>query len=528
MFSETDGSRKAIGDIHVLFHDGLYHLFHLVLPNHDFIAHAVSTDAIHWRRVRNAIFLGDPGSWDDLMLWTMHVSPDPRNEGGWRMFYTGLSRRDRGLYQRVGLATSEDLYVWKKHPVNWKDKRGPNDPEPVKKARAESLRTEANEITALVDPESCYPIAPSPEHYESELEEGRHLVSFRDPFFFEDEGRGVLLVAARVKDGPVVRRGCVACFSETRPYHFKAEPPLLHPGLYDDVEVPNIVVIGGERYLIGSIREDAKIRYWHAGSECSDWRSYHDNVLMPQGNYAGRVCEDGNGWMLWCFFAMNREDRTANNLMPPPKRLCRAEDGVLYLKTFEGFDEWIEDAVEFERPSLLLKEARGHEMKRIEDGWHLESRFGFQAFLFDGALADFRLDCRLAINGKGKCGFVFRIDPESQDGYYLSLDLLKGIAQLRAWGTAREFQGEFMMSFKTIQSGNWVARGDCGEDFSLMVFGSYIELSIGGRIVLSLADLDFKKGHLGIYADSCSLSVTGISLHPMREPEQRDNQLVGG
>lgn len=47
MFFVTDGSRKAIGDIHVLFHEGLYHLFHLVLPYHDFIAHAVSTDAIH-------------------------------------------------------------------------------------------------------------------------------------------------------------------------------------------------------------------------------------------------------------------------------------------------------------------------------------------------------------------------------------------------------------------------------------------------------------------------------------------------
>ena len=63
MFSETDGSRKAIGDVDVVWHDGLYHLFHLVLPNHDFIAHAVSTDGINWRRVRNALFIGDPGSW---------------------------------------------------------------------------------------------------------------------------------------------------------------------------------------------------------------------------------------------------------------------------------------------------------------------------------------------------------------------------------------------------------------------------------------------------------------------------------
>jgi len=528
MFSETDGSRKAIGDIHVFFHEGLYHLFHLVLPNHDFIAHAVSTDAIHWRRVRNAIFLGDPGSWDDLMLWTMHVSPDPHKPGAWRMFYTGLSRRDRGLIQRLGLAVSDDLYLWKKHPVHWKDGRGPNDPDLVKTARKQSQRAESNEITAGFDPESCYPISPAPEYYESDLTEGRHWVSFRDPFFYERSGQGILLLAARVKHGPIVRRGCVAHYTEVRPHHFEPEPALLHPGLYDDVEVPNLLTIEGGRYLIGSIREDAKIRYWHAGPDCSDWRSHHDNVLMPQGNYAGRVCEDENGWMLWCFFAMKREDCTANNLMPPPKRLCRAEDGVLFLKTFEGFDEWIEDAVEVGKPTLLRKETRGHGVKQIEDGWNLESSFGFQAFLLNGPLADFRLDCHLSIDGRGKCGFVFRIDEESHDGYYLSLDLLKGIAQLRSWGTTPHSDGERMMSFKTLQSGNWVARGACGEDFSLLVFGSYIELSIAGRIVLSLADLHFKKGHLGIYADSCSLSVTGISLHPLREPEQRDNQLVGG
>ena len=295
-----------------------------------------------------------------------------------------------------------------------------------------------------------------------------------------------------------------------RPNHFEPEPALLHPGLYDDVEVPNLFTIKGERYLIGSIREDAKIRYWHAKEDCSDWRSYHDNVLMPQGNYAGRVCEDENGWMLWCFFAMNREDRTANNLMPPPKRLCRADDGVLFLKTYEGFDEWVEDALELEKPTLLLKEARGHEVRKIENGWNLESSFGFQTFLLSDPLADFRLDCHLSVDGKGKCGFVFRMDEESHDGYYLSLDLLKGIAQLRSWGTTPDSTGEFMMSFKALQAGNWVARGNCGEKFSLLVFGSYIELSIGGRIVLSLADLHFKKDVSG-YTRTPAASASRIS-----------------
>ncbi len=528
MFSETDGSRKAIGDIHVFFHEGLYHLFHLVLPNHDFIAHAVSTDAIHWRRVRNAIFLGDPGSWDDLMLWTMHVTPDPHKPGAWRMFYTGLTRRDRGLCQRIGMAVSDDLYVWEKYPVHWEDRRGSEDPEIVKKARSASLRQEPSEVSSLIDAESCFPIAAAAEFYESDLEEGRQWVSFRDPFYYQENGEGILLVAARVKEGPVVRRGCVAKYREVSPNHFSAEPTMLHPGLYDDVEVPNIVAIGTERYLIGSIREDAKIRYWHANSECTDWRSYHDNVLMPQGNYAGRVCEDETGWLLWCFYAMNKADRTANNLMPPPKRLCQADDGILFLKTYEGFDKWIEHAAQVSQPTLLLPESHGQTREKLQDGWKLGSKYGFQAFLLDGQLADFRLNCHLAVEGMGKCGFVFRLDDETHDGYYLSLDLLKGMAQLRAWGTNTDVVGEHMMHFQTLQSGNWVARGACGETFSLLVFGSYIELSIGGRIVLSLADLNFREGRVGVYADSCNLALTNIALHPMRQPSQRENQLIGG
>ena len=49
------GFRKSeVGDVDVVRHGGEYHLFHLTLPNHDYIAHAVSKDGLHWRRVKNA------------------------------------------------------------------------------------------------------------------------------------------------------------------------------------------------------------------------------------------------------------------------------------------------------------------------------------------------------------------------------------------------------------------------------------------------------------------------------------------
>lgn len=529
MFGETDGSRKAIGDVDVLYHEGLYHLFHLVLPNHDFIAHAVSTNGINWRRVNNALFIGDPGSWDDLMLWTMHVSADPHRPGHWRMFYTGLSRRDQGQVQRVGLAVSEDLFHWRKVPVHWEDHSGKHDPESVKQARRQAAADGlCGRIQGETDPDSCFPLEADPRHYESSVDEGRGIVSFRDPFFCRHDGRGLLLVAARNRQGPLVRRGCVAMLEETEPDHFRSLPPLHEPGLYDDIEVPNLIQMGGEYYLIGSIREDAKIRYWHTDRLDRPWRSYHDNVLMAQGNYAGRVCRDDKGWLIWNFFSVDRSDRTANNLMPAPKRLRRSEDGLLRLSTFEEFDRWVEGPIDARCVHPLKRECGGQRCSA--DGQHLDlqSEAGFQVFVFDEPLDHFRLKATLSLHGNGKCGLVFRVDPETHDGYYLSLDMHKGVAQLRSWKTGPPGSGERMMQFEGLQSGFWFSGGKLRADVQLMAFGSYIELSINGDVLLSLADQSFDCGLAGFYLETAHLEMSGLRVERMKSPTQADEHLVTG
>ncbi|MGB7327325.1 MAG: glycosyl hydrolase [Rubripirellula sp.] len=530
MFSETDGSRKTIGDVDVLFHDGLYHLFHLVLPNHDFIAHAVSTDALNWRRVNNALFIGDPGSWDDLMLWTMHVSPDPHHAGRWRMFYTGLSRRDQGNYQRLGLAVSDDLFHWQKTPVHWEDHRGPNDPQRVKQALRKSRSDSADCRHAMFDEASCFPLEPDPQHYEASLAEGRHWVSFRDPFYYHDGNDGWLMAAGRVNTGPIVRRGCVALLKEVEPNHFVGQPALHHPRLYDDVEVPNLIVVEDDHYLIGSIREDAKIRYWHTDKIGNRWQSYHDNVLLPQGNYAGRVCRDEKGWLLWNFYSMNLADRTAENLMPPPKRLVKNDQGLLRAVTFEGIGDYVRESVDARCIHSLIEDVGPQVQICRVDGGHLDlgCESGFQAFVFDDDVDHFCFKAKLEMQGLGKCGLVFRIDAESRDGYYLSLDMLKGVAQLRAWGTGEVGSGEHMMQFRSLQSGFWFSEIRTDADVQLIAFGSYIELSVNGRVVLSLADQSFDSGRLGVYLETAELRVSEIQLDRLASPNQTDEHLASG
>lgn len=528
MFSEVEGSRKAIGDVDVVYHDGLYHLFHLVLPNHDFIAHAVSTNAINWRRVDNALFIGDPGSWDDLMLWTMHVTPDPHQTGRWRMFYTGLSRREQGRLQRIGLAVSDDLFEWRKEPVWWEDRRGRKDPEMIKDIRESNDRKEASRHAAPIDSSSHFPLEADPEFYESSIDGDRGWVSYRDPFYYRDNGEGWLIAAGRVNDGPLVRRGCVSVAREIDPNKFESLESLHHPGLYDDIEVPNLIRIDGEYYLIGSIREDAKIRYWHTDSISKPWRSYHDNVLMAKGNYAGRVCRDDRGWLLWNFYSMDARDRTANNVLPPPKRLSRMPDGLLRVTTFEGFDDWLEEEVDT-RCVTSLKSGIENSCCSV-DGNRLDliSEAGFQAFVFEQELGCFRLQAKLRLRGKGKCGLVFRVSPETHDGYYLSLDLLKGIAQLRSWKTGPPGSGEDMLQFRSLQAGHWFSDTPGEARIQLITFGSYLEFSIDGRVVLSLADQTFDHGLLGVYLESAHLELSQVQLNRMRSSRQADDHLVSG
>lgn len=519
MYSESSGSRKTLGDVDVLFHDGIYHLFHLVLPNHDFIAHAVSNDCFSWRRVENALHIGDPGSFDDSMLWTTQVTPHPHRKGWWRMFYTGLSRRDHGMLQRIGMAESDNLYCWEKSPVHWEDRRSelPYD-----------LPGRPPQPPFEFDASSCFPLEPDAEFYESQCDDGRHWISWRDPFYYRDDNGGRLLIAGRVKHGPVVRRGCVAQFEEVGENCFEARSPLFHPGLYDDIEVPNLLKIEDRYLLIGSLREDAKVRYWYSDSLDSNWQSASDNVLLPSGNYAGRICDDENGWLLFSFFTPNNLERTVFNVMPPPKRLTFDTEGRLVVRSFEGFDQKVVEDIEIEE-ARALRLADGA-VCTIKKGNFIDvsNRHGFEIFELVKDVPAFRFRVTLELRSEGKCGMTFRLDPETQDGYYLSLDLVKGVAQARAWGSGPEGSGENMMRFESLQSGYWRTSQRGTAEVQLIAYGSYVELSVNDRVVLSFADQSFVDGSLGLYVDSAELHVSDYSVERLSSPVQSDEHLANG
>ena len=146
-----------------------------------------------------------------------------------------------------------------------------------------------------------FPIEPKGIFYEAYKTNPRTWLSFRDPFRFEYKGEVYLLIATRVITGPISRRGCVGLVKITNDY-FELLPPLLYPMVYDDVECPCVFELDGRFYLLGSIREDIKVRYWFAPDFLGEYHSFNADVLLPQGNYAARTVQDGKHLLVYNFF----------------------------------------------------------------------------------------------------------------------------------------------------------------------------------------------------------------------------------
>lgn len=478
MYSGSGFSDWEIGDVTVIIHDGVYHLFHLIIPNHDYIAHAVSSDGMSWRRTRNALFVGHPGEWDDDMLWTMDVR---EGNGKFIMYYTGLQRRDRGVISRIGFAESEDL-------VDWKKTDKPN---------------------LYIEPPGIY--------YEDRKNNPRKWLSFRDPYRFDYNDEIYLLVCARYKQGPVSRRGCVGLIKlDDNGAEFL--PPLIYPMAYDDIECPCLFELNGRFYILGSIREDIKVRYWFAPEFRGEYHSFHADVVLPNGNYAARTVQDGEHLLVFNFFYTGRVDLL--RVLPPPKQFDTDEKGRLLLKTYYRWQQMITGMVKQDNikevASLFQNPTASLEVN--DQKWICGSRSGYEVFYFEKPSRAFIWEGKINVEGMGKLGLVTDIDKDG-NGYYISFDVSNGVVKIRAWGynSANDKQN---FIFNDIQSNLFTVNADRCFHFSLLRYGSYIEVSVDGTVKLTLIDYMYSGNFMGLYSASSKISLQDSVVKILPEPEE--------
>lgn len=479
MYSGSGFSDWEIGDITVIIYKKVYHLFHLIIPNHDYIAHAVSNDGISWKRVNNALFVGNPGEWDDDMLWTMHVC---EVNDKFEMYYTGLQRRDRGGISRIGFAESHNLIDWKKNKKN------------------------------------IFPIEPKGIYYEAANINPRKWLSFRDPFRFEYKGEVYLLICARSITGPINRRGCVGVVKITNDV-VERLPPLIYPMIYDDIECPCLFEFRDKFYLIGSIREDIKVRYWYADEFFGEYQSFDLDILLPQGNYAARVVQDGDKLLVYNFFYTHGKIDSLR-ILPPPKEVDADDKGRLFLKSYYRWELMVR--------KILLQSELGNVQQLLfnptasihvdPNNWTFGSRRGYEIFCFQKPSNSFIWEGKLTMDGLGKLGLVCDIN-ETGDGYFISLDFSHGLVEIRAWGFNPTNNRQNFI-FNNLQSGFFNVNEKNTFHFTLIRYGHYIELSINKIVILTLMDYTYSGNGIGFYSSSSIISLQNSLIKVLPDPEE--------
>jgi beta-fructofuranosidase len=215
---------RWIWDFWLVEADGVLHAFYLQAPHslrdpelrhwNCSIGHATSTDLVHWDLLPDALTPAPVPAWDDYTTWTGSVTA---HDGVWHLLYTGSCRGDDGLVQRIGLATSTDLVHWDRH-------KGP-------------VLEAADRWYAKLDP------AAWPDE------------AWRDPWVVRDPAGGHYHLYATARsntDGDPLGRGVVAHAVSTDLVHWDVLPPVTAPMGFGQLEVPQVVPIGGRWYLLFS------------------------------------------------------------------------------------------------------------------------------------------------------------------------------------------------------------------------------------------------------------------------------------
>jgi beta-fructofuranosidase len=265
---------------------------------HVSVGHAVSKDLKTWTVLPDALHPShdNPDAFDNYTTWTGSII---QHQKLWYMFYTGSMKQEKGLVQRIGLATSKDLIHWQKH-----------SPQPL-------IEADAN-YYELLDLESW------------------HDQAWRDPWVFQDEG-GLFhaYITARAKNGSADARGVIGHAISENLLQWRVLPPVTEPGEFGHMEVPQLVNINKQYYLLFTVGHGqySKVRkargvhlqtgthYLLADNPLGPFRYLTDSFLSGDEHgslYSGKLIQDSEGqWQFLAFKNMTNYNEFIGELSDP-------------------------------------------------------------------------------------------------------------------------------------------------------------------------------------------------------------------
>lgn len=291
-------SGLGCGDSIPFYHDGVYHLFFLSVPENtvrypervkNTWQHVVTRNLVDWEELPPVLLPGDETELDKDGCWTGSVI---YADGKYHIFYTGY-HIDSQFPQTICHAVSDDC------------------------------------ITFTKDPKSPL-IVPDTRYYEN--------IDWRDPYIFynEEEECYWMLIAARKNEGPSNRRGVVVLYTSKDLQNFEHKGVLYEPWHTNCPECPEMYKMGDYWYLAYSrFSERAQTIYRVSKSPYGPWRTPKYDGIDNRRFYAAKSLLDDKGRRIYFAWTPERENKSDDDLWQTggdfaiPHQVIPAEDGNL-------------------------------------------------------------------------------------------------------------------------------------------------------------------------------------------------------
>jgi beta-fructofuranosidase len=485
MFHSRGSNPSELGDIEVICHEGVLHLFHLVIPSQDLVAHATSSDGLSWDPAPPALRTGDPGDCDDDQIWTMQVVKKP-DDTGFYMYYTGCATAEHGQVQRVALAESDDLMTWHKYSGN-----------PI----LESKNPHYNEDIHSVG-----------------------FISFRDPFVFIEEGLWHMLVVAREAKGPRFRRGCIAHATSKDGVSWQLQKPIYAPQTFEDLEVPSLLKLENRFYLFFNDFDVGNILYRVADALEGPWRVPLRDQLLTDGNLVARFCRWNGKLLLYNSLQAEADWPRRRGIyytaLMPPKELSLDVNGEVRLSSFSGWSAY------FRGEPQRLCATDFNERTTAGEGWAQDADGNLSVNVCGGAMArttrefdDVIIEFSARMDEGRRCGLVLRCDETFDIAVWVHLNFVAQQVELHRTRYFDSSLHRYKLLKPTVIKAAPVAL-TYAEEVRVRVLAcrEYIEVSINGEVLISAVTYQTTRGQIALWVEDGEVRFSPMQTQCLKQP----------
>jgi beta-fructofuranosidase len=452
------------------------------------LGHAVSDDLVSWRELPPALCRGEPGTYDDLDLWTGCTI---EHDGLLYLYYTARSSAEGGKVERIALATSEDGVQWQRRGV-------------------------------VIEPDSRFycargNLSPLRGHASGHVD-CRDLIVVRDPesdWFYG-------FFAARRQAAEIPQTSVIGLCRSRDLVNWEQMPPAFAPDRYACVEVPDVFCLDGRWYmtcLTGNVYGQ-RFRLSDPGLGLGTIYAvadrlqgpYHEpdeNVLIGSTTRQGFSCRtiqvDGVRYLMYTQSERNLDGSGSDlGCLTTPKLLCADAAGHLLPKYAPSLEPYLRRILFDAVPSSLPNDGRFG----TPGNWELHGRkvegsadTDWSLLVFDTCAASLVYSATLTMRKGRSAGFVLRQQGDDVYGgaYIVLLDFEAG-----------EVLFTRTRDFPRIEARRWLLRH--GERYHLRVVakGPFFEAYVDDVLALQVHAPMWPAGRLGLWVEQGAATFEGL------------------